>query len=266
MPTFYTALRGLCYFHVRVRTGSATSTRALFGGAALNAMHALMQTLSGVLPRDGRVPEPLRAGIARRRREELESWKTLTPGSEMLARPAPSPSTTRPAEEFYIRTWAEPAVDVHGLAGGSPDLVKTVLPVEARANVSIRHRAGPERRRDRARRSSGSCARRRPRAPSWRSSSSRRASRRWCRRTLPRSTLAREAFEQVLGNSRCSSASAARSRVAERIVAQGIPAIITGIATRDANVHSPNEKFPATYLAPRRRRRPRDLPPAGGAW
>jgi acetylornithine deacetylase/succinyl-diaminopimelate desuccinylase-like protein len=31
-------------------------------------------------------------------------------------------------------------------------------------------------------------------------------------------------------------------------VRRGIPAIITGIATRDANVHSPNEKFPAEYL------------------
>ena len=37
--------------------------------------------------------------------------------------------------------------------------------------------------------------------------------------------------------------------VAMRIVTKGIPAIITGIATKDANAHSPNEKFPAEYLA-----------------
>ena len=36
--------------------------------------------------------------------------------------------------------------------------------------------------------------------------------------------------------------------VAERIVARGIPAIVTGLATQDANAHSPNEKFPAEYL------------------
>jgi len=32
-------------------------------------------------------------------------------------------------------------------------------------------------------------------------------------------------------------------------VARGIPAIITGLATSDANVHSPNEKLPAEFLA-----------------
>ena len=37
-------------FHVRVRTGARDLHSGLFGGAALNAMHALMQTLSGVLP------------------------------------------------------------------------------------------------------------------------------------------------------------------------------------------------------------------------
>ena len=35
----------------------------MYGGAALNAMHALMQTLAAVLPRDGRLPEALRAGV-----------------------------------------------------------------------------------------------------------------------------------------------------------------------------------------------------------
>src|SRR4029450_426824 len=44
----------------------------------------------------------------------------------------------RAAEEFYLRTWAEPSVDVNGIAGGSPILQKTVIAVEAEANVSIR--------------------------------------------------------------------------------------------------------------------------------
>ncbi len=41
-------------------------------------------------------------------------------------------------EEFYVRTFADTSLDVNGIASGSPDLVKTVLPVEARANVSLR--------------------------------------------------------------------------------------------------------------------------------
>ena len=46
--------------------------------------------------------------------------------------------TPRAAEDFYLRTFAEPALDVNGIATGSPLLQKTVLPVEAVANVSIR--------------------------------------------------------------------------------------------------------------------------------
>jgi acetylornithine deacetylase/succinyl-diaminopimelate desuccinylase-like protein len=36
--------------------------------------------------------------------------------------------------------------------------------------------------------------------------------------------------------------------VAAAFAARGIPTISTGIATNDANAHSPNEKFPAEYL------------------
>jgi acetylornithine deacetylase/succinyl-diaminopimelate desuccinylase-like protein len=42
------------------------------------------------------------------------------------------------AEEFYLRTLAEPALDVNGIETGSPHLQKTVIPVRAEANVSIR--------------------------------------------------------------------------------------------------------------------------------
>src|SRR4029077_9383439 len=48
------------------------------------------------------------------------------------------PADPRAAEEFYLRTFAEPALDVNGIETGSPHLQKTVLPVEAVANLSIR--------------------------------------------------------------------------------------------------------------------------------
>jgi acetylornithine deacetylase/succinyl-diaminopimelate desuccinylase-like protein len=247
VPTFYTALRGMAYFHVNVRTGERDLHSGLFGGAALNATHALMQTLSGVLPRDGRLPEPLRAGIAPPTAEELESWKALTPGSELLASVGAPATDAKAAEEFYARTWAEPSVDVHGLAGGSPQLVKTVLPVEAWANVSIRlapgqrvddiapvferllREAAPEGARlEIELQSKGEPAMVSPDAPAI--------------------ALAREAFEHVLGNDSMLVRVGGSIPVAEKIVAKGVPAIITGIATKDANAHSPNEKFPADYL------------------
>src|SRR5262249_27705179 len=138
VPAFNVATRGVLYFHVRVRTGARDLHSGIYGGAALNALHALMQTLGGVLPRDGRLPEPLRAGIAEPTGEELAGWRELPSGEEELADQGARPADARGAEEFYLRTFAEPSVDVHGLDGGSPQLQKTVLPVQADANVSMR--------------------------------------------------------------------------------------------------------------------------------
>jgi acetylornithine deacetylase/succinyl-diaminopimelate desuccinylase-like protein len=247
VPTFYTALRGMAYFHVNVRTGERDLHSGLFGGAALNAMHALVQTLSGVLPRDGLLPDALRAGIASPSAEELASWNELTPGAETLADVGARPADAKAAEDFYVRTWAEPSVDVHGLAGGSPQLVKTVLPVEAWANVSIRLAPGqsveaiaPEF--ERLLREAA------PEGAELEIELHSKGEPALVSPDEPAVTLAREAFEQVLGHESMLVRVGGSIPVAEKIVAQGIPAIITGIATKDANAHSPNEKFPAEYL------------------
>ena len=137
-PAFCIATRGICYFHVRVKTGERDLHSGLFGGAALNASHVLMQVLEAVLPRDGAVPETLRAGMIRPSDEEIASWDELESGEEVLAAQGARPSDAKAAEELYLRTVVEPAVDVHGLLSGSPQLQKTVIAVEAEANVSIR--------------------------------------------------------------------------------------------------------------------------------
>ena len=247
VPTFYTALRGLCYFHVSVRAGERDLHSGLYGGAALNALHALVQMLSAVLPRGGRLPEPLRAGIETPSAAEVEGWEEMPRGDEVLAEIGARPADAAAADEFYVRTWAEPSLDLNGLAGGSPDLVKTVLPVEARANVSIRI------------------------APGQRVSEIVRAFERLLREAAPEGAevdvqleskgeaaqipvdatavaLAREAFEGVFGTDSMLVRVGGSIPVVEGILARGIPAIVTGVATKDANAHSPNERLPAEYL------------------
>jgi acetylornithine deacetylase/succinyl-diaminopimelate desuccinylase-like protein len=248
VPTFYTALRGLCYFHVKLRTGERDLHSGVFGGAALNAMHALMQTLAAVLPRNGHLPEALRAGRAAPAPEEIEGWSGLAPGSEMLAGAGAQPADQAAADEFYVRTWAEPSVDVHGIAGGSPDLIKTVLPVEARANVSIRIAPGQSANavagafeqllRDAA-----------PRGAELEVVLQSAGDATLVPIDAPAVALAREAFEHVLGKRAAFVRVGGSIPVAETIVARGVPAIVTGLATKDANEHSPNERFPAEYLS-----------------
>jgi acetylornithine deacetylase/succinyl-diaminopimelate desuccinylase-like protein len=138
VPAIDVAFRGLAYLHVRVRTGERDLHSGIYGGAALNAAHALVQALGGVLPRDGRVPEPLRAGVTPPTDAELADWARLPSGQGELELQGARPSDGAAADEFYVRTWAEPALDVNGFESGSPHLVKTVLPVLAEANLSIR--------------------------------------------------------------------------------------------------------------------------------
>jgi acetylornithine deacetylase/succinyl-diaminopimelate desuccinylase-like protein len=248
VPTFYTALRGLCYFHVQVRTGERDLHSGLYGGAAMNATHVLLRALSAVLPENGRLPAPLRAGIIAPGAEEMDSWQTMTPGSDVLRAVGAKPADDEAAEEFYVRTWVEPCVDVHGLAGGSPDLVKTVLPVEARANVSIRIAPG-QRVEDISAAFERLLREASPDGAEVEVTLRSQGEAAVISAEAPAVALAREAFEHVFGKQSLLVRVGGSIPVVETIVGRGIPAIVTGIATKDANVHSPNECFPAEYLA-----------------
>jgi acetylornithine deacetylase/succinyl-diaminopimelate desuccinylase-like protein len=247
VPAFYIATRGLCYFHVRVRTGVADLHSGLMGGAAMNALHALMQALSGVLPRDGRVPDQLRAGVAEITEEELSDWAALTPGAEELSQLGARPADARAAEEFYLRTWGEPSVDVHGIAGGEPHLTKTVLPVFAEANLSIRL------------------------APGQRVNEIAPVFERLLREAAPDGAeleitspssadpglvapgsraieLGQEAFERAIGTRPLLVRSGGTLPIVPALEQRGIPTIVTGFAVPGANAHAPNERLLLEYL------------------
>src|SRR5262245_10872011 len=58
-PALTVATRGMVFAHLTVRTGERNAHSGMYGGAALNAMHALHAVLGAVLG----VPEPLREGV-----------------------------------------------------------------------------------------------------------------------------------------------------------------------------------------------------------
>ena len=246
-PAFNIATRGLAYFHVTVRTGVRDLHSGLTGGAALNAAHALIRTLDAVIAVDGRLVEPLRKGIQPPTQEELDSWRALPAGADELSELGARPMDARAAEEFYVRTLAEPALDVNGIESGSPHLEKTVLPVTAVANVSIRlapgqqadeiaaeferliHEAAP------------------PGAELevelWSSAPA---------GIVPPDARAIElgisAFERVLGVPPALTRSGGTLPIVPALASKGIPTIITGFSLPDANIHSPNERLLVEYV------------------
>ncbi len=247
VPAFYVATRGIIYMHLKVKAGERDLHSGMYGGAALNGMHALVQALSGLAQRDGRLPEPLRAGIRPPSAEEVEGWSSLDGGADVLADQGARPADATAAAEFYVRTWAEPSLDVNGLAGGSPFLQKTVIPAVGEANLSMRLVAGQDpdamfaavegllREASPAgaeieleRMAGGPAGLVEPGSPAIR--------------------LAQDAFERALGKRPLLLRSGGTLPIVPALGDRGIPAVITGFALPESNVHSPNERLLLEYL------------------
>jgi acetylornithine deacetylase/succinyl-diaminopimelate desuccinylase-like protein len=247
VPEFNVGTRGLLYLHVKVRTAARDLHSGVYGGAALNAMHALTQILSAVQAREGLLPEPLREGIAPPTEEETAGWAHLVAGSDRLAGAGARPSDARAAEEFYRRTTAEPALDVNGILGGSPLLQKTVLPATAEANLSIRLAPGQDVGRiftalERLLRDATpegavlevtKLAANRPGL---------------VRPEEPAVQLALRAFERTFGRRPLFVRSGGTLPIIPALADKGIPTILSGFALPESNIHSPNERILAEYV------------------
>jgi acetylornithine deacetylase/succinyl-diaminopimelate desuccinylase-like protein len=247
LPAFNVATRGVIYWHLTLRTGDRDLHSGMYGGAALNAAHAMMKTLSGVVAPDGTLVDELRVGRAEPTAEELAGWQALPAGASELSDQGARPKDARAAEDFYLRTFAEPAIDVNGISTGSPQLQKTVLPVEAIANVSMRL------------------------APGQKIDDVAPVVERLLRESAPEGAeleierwsaappglvppdakaiqLGLDAFEKVLGVRPALIRSGGTLPIVPALADKGIPTVITGFGLPDSQIHSPNERLVAEYV------------------
>jgi acetylornithine deacetylase/succinyl-diaminopimelate desuccinylase-like protein len=247
VPAFNLATRGLLYVHLRLRTGERDLHSGIYGGAALNAAHALAAMISNLTARDGRLAEPLRRGLAAPTPVELAGWRELPTGAEELAAQGARAADPRAAEEFYLRTFAEPALDVNGFESGSPHLQKTVLPVEAVANLSLRLAPG-----QRVEEIAPALeALLRESAPEGAELTLELMSSAAPGLVPPEAAAIRlglAAFERALGRRPALIRSGGTLPIVPALSGKGIPAIITGFGLPDSNIHSPNERLVADYV------------------
>jgi acetylornithine deacetylase/succinyl-diaminopimelate desuccinylase-like protein len=239
---FGLATRGLVAFHLKVKTGERDLHSGYYGGAALNAIHALMQGLSAVTARDGLLPDQLRVGREPLSQAEVDSLKSLPKGFEMIDDAGAKPLDAKAEEDFYDRTWAEPSLDVNGIRGGKPEFVNTTLIVEAEARFTIRLAPGqdPEtiaatvEKLVRGAMPEGAdvdLIRENSAAPGVFSPDS------------PAIQLGLDAFEKALGVRPLLVRVGGTLPIYPALAAKGIPTIGTGFALRESNVHSPNERL-----------------------
>ena len=236
-PAITTACRGLVGAAVQVRVASADAHSGLYGGAALNAIHVLHSMLGAVLP----LHPDLRAGVLPPSEAELAAWRSLRPGAEMLADGGATPLDASAAEEFYVRTGAEPSLDVNGVIAGATDELRTIVPAAARANLSLRL------------------------APGQRSEELSRALEELLRSAAPPEAevaielhgadpavfdpespplvLARRAFERAIGRAPALQRSGGTIPILAPLAERGIPTVVSGYALPDDAIHAPNESY-----------------------
>jgi acetylornithine deacetylase/succinyl-diaminopimelate desuccinylase-like protein len=247
VPAFSLSTRGLIAFDLKVRTGERDLHSGMYGGAALNAIHVLMRCFEAVVAGpNGLLPESLRLGITPPTAAELESWSALPSGEEELASLGARPLDPKAAEQFNIRTLAEPSADVNGIIGGKPGLRNTTLSVQASGEITIRLAPGQDLQ------TIGKAAEKlmRDAAPpgadvdiKWEG-----APPGMMKPDSPAIQLGLKAFERVLGVKPLLLRSGGTLPIVPALADKGIATVITGFSLPESNVHSPNEKFLVRYF------------------
>jgi acetylornithine deacetylase/succinyl-diaminopimelate desuccinylase-like protein len=247
VPAFFLATRGLIGLDVKVKTGERDLHSGMYGGAALNAIHVLMRLFDAVLAGpNGLLPEPLRQGITAPTAEELESWSKLPSGEDELSSQGAQPLDPNAAEQFNIRTLAEPSADVNGILGGKPGLRNTTLSVNASGEITIRLAPGQDLQ------TIGVAAEKLMRAavpPGAEVDIARSgAPPGLMRPDSPAIQLGLKAFERVLGVKPLLVRSGGTLPIVPALADRGIATVLSGFALPESNVHSPNERFLVRYF------------------
>jgi acetylornithine deacetylase/succinyl-diaminopimelate desuccinylase-like protein len=141
-PAVYTALRGICYAEVTVRTAKTDLHSGTYGGAAPNAHDELVRLLGALKGKDGKINVPgLYQAVKRPSAAELRAWKKLPFKEARFQKDEVQARALTGWKKYSVleRIWALPTFEIHGIMGGfTGEGAKTVIPSTATAKVSLR--------------------------------------------------------------------------------------------------------------------------------
>ncbi|HET8634248.1 MAG TPA: dipeptidase [Gemmatimonadales bacterium] len=250
-PAVYTALRGICYTEIQLRTLQRDLHSGTYGGVAPNALEALTRVLAALKSADGTINIPgLYEQVIPPTDAELSAWKQLPFDSDRyLAHEITGKALTGLAGRSVMeRTWALPTLEIHGIRGGFVgEGAKTVIPAAAAAKVSLRLVPGLTFAgvRDAL---AGTVA---ALAPAWADvtvTAIHGADPVQVDVSNPVFKLLDQAFEEVAGRPAIAVRAGGSIPVVATLGKRGAPVILTGIGLPDDGLHSPNEKLDLQQL------------------
>jgi acetylornithine deacetylase/succinyl-diaminopimelate desuccinylase-like protein len=250
-PAVYTALRGLCYAEISVRTLQRDLHSGTYGGAAPNALETLVRILADLKDEDGKIHiRKLYKSVEEPGKAELKSWKQLPFDEESFLTDEVTGKALTGLEDYPVleRVWALPTFEIHGIKGGFVgDGAKTVIPAQASAKVSLRLVPGQKFEKV-ARQLRKAVARF---APKWADVDVRihhGGDPVQVDVDSPAFDLLDQAFEEVVGRKVVHARAGGSIPVVPELGLAGAPVILTGIGLPDDGLHSPNEKLDLAQL------------------
>jgi acetylornithine deacetylase/succinyl-diaminopimelate desuccinylase-like protein len=240
---FTVATRGLCFYTIEVETGARDLHSGTFGGVGLNAIHVLNDMLAAVVL----CPDELAVGALEVSDEQAAEWDAGDDWPQVLATAGGRPISPQALADYNRITGFRPSVDVNGVVGGDAELDTTIIPVHARAHLSLRLAPGqdltvvcpifedllrsavhPEATVRVVRRAANSGSHTDPDLPVLRKIS--------------------DAFGRVIGRPPVPLPWGASVPLMAALDERGIPNVLTGFGLPDSAFHAPNERFPLAYL------------------
>lgn len=250
-PAVYTALRGMCYCEIQVRTLQRDLHSGTYGGVAPNALETLTRLLSSLKSADGTINIPgLYDQVIPPTSDELSAWQQLPfDTDEYLTHEITGKALTGLANRSVMeRTWALPTFEIHGIRGGFVgEGAKTVIPAVATAKVSLRLVPGLTFAAVRDALTNTVKAL----APDWAEvtvTPIHGADPVQVDVSNPVFKVLDQAFEEVAGRPAIAVRAGGSIPVVSQLGIRGAPVILTGIGLPDDGLHSPNEKLDLQQL------------------
>jgi acetylornithine deacetylase/succinyl-diaminopimelate desuccinylase-like protein len=251
IPGVYTALRGMCYAEISVRTLQRDLHSGTYGGVAPNAIETLVRMLSELKDADGRIRIPkLYKSVTPPTKAELRAWDRLPfKKKQFLAEEVTAKALTGLKRySVFERTWALPTFEIHGIRGGFVgEGAKTVIPAAATAKVSLRLVPGLSF----------------TQVTRWLERAVKSVAPKYAQVEVkilhggdpvqvdvqhPAFAVLDRAFQEVVGRPAVRVRAGGSIPIVPRLGMTGAPVLLTGIGLPDDGLHSPNEKLDLQQL------------------